>query len=134
MRHDTFFYSLSLSLGSASILNKIKEGYLIWMAISPHMPKGARYTMGARIENKCLDLLELSYTAYFIQREDKSQKISECIFILDILKFLLTIAWEGKFLSHKQYETLAVKLDEIGKMFWGWKKSMETPLKKNPAI
>lgn len=89
--------------------------------------------MGARIENKFLDLLELSYTAYFIQREDKSQKISECIFILDILKFLLTIAWEGKFLSHKQYEILAVKLDEIGKMFWGWRKSIDAHLKKNPA-
>lgn len=102
------------------------------MATSPHMPKGARYTMGARIENKFLDLLESSYTAYFIQKENKSQKISECIFILDILKFLLTIAWEGKFVSHKQYETLALKLDEIGKMFWGWKKSMN-PSKKNPA-
>ncbi len=103
------------------------------MAISPHMPKGARYTMGARIENKFLDLLELSYTAYFIQKEEKSQKISACIFALDILKFLLTIAWEGKFVSHKQYEELAVKLDEVGKMFWGWKKSINTPSKKNPA-
>lgn len=103
------------------------------MTTAPHMPKGSRYTMGARIENKFLDLLELSYTAYFIQRENKSQKISECIFILDILKFLLTIAWEGKFFSHKQYEELAVKMDEVGKMFWGWKKSMETPVKKNPA-
>lgn len=107
---------------------------MTWTATSPHMPKGARYTMGSRIENKFLDLLELSYTAYFIRREEKSQKISECIFILDILKFLLTIAWEGKFLSHKQYETLAVKMDEIGKMFWGWKKSMETPHKQNRAM
>lgn len=89
--------------------------------------------MGSRIENKFLDLLELSYTAYFIQREDKSQKISECIFILDILKFLLTTAWEGKFVSHKQYEDLAIRMDEIGKMFWGWKKSVEVSPKKNPA-
>lgn len=103
------------------------------MATSPHMPKGVRYTMGSRIENKFLDLLELSYTAYFIGKEEKAQKIAECIFVLDILKFLLTIAWEGKFLSHKQYEELAVKLNEIGKMFWGWKKSMEAPPKKNPA-
>ncbi len=104
------------------------------MAISPHMPKAARYTMGTRIENKFLDLLELSYTAYFTEREQKSKKISECIFILDILKFLLTIAWEGKFVSHKQYEELAVKLSEIGKMFWGWKKSMEASPKKNRAV
>lgn len=101
------------------------------MSIVPHIPKTVRYTLGARIENKFLDLLELSYTAYFIEKEKKPQKISECIFTLDILKFLLTIAWEGKFISHKQYEELAVKLNEIGKMFWGWKKSIDIPSNKN---
>lgn len=31
------------------------------------------------------------------------------IFTIDILKFLITTAWEGKFISHKQYEDMAVK-------------------------
>ncbi|MEK7630329.1 MAG: four helix bundle protein [Patescibacteria group bacterium] len=104
------------------------------MVISPHIAKGARYTVGSRIENKFLDLLELAYSAYFTPKEKKSEKISECIFILDTLKFLISVAWEGKLISSGQYENIAVKLEEIGKMFGGWKKSLENPEKKNRAI
>ena len=104
------------------------------MNIVPHIQKGARYTLGARIENKFLDLLEVSYAAYFTDKEAKGQKISEAIFILDILKFFVSVAWEGKLLSHKQFEDVAKKLEEIGKMLGGWKKSLENPQKKNRTL
>ncbi|MFH1662163.1 MAG: four helix bundle protein [Candidatus Falkowbacteria bacterium] len=126
------FNSLSLSLSnSPSILQRIKEGYLIWINIVPHIPKCARYTIGTRIENKFLDLLELAYIAYFTERERKVEKIAKCILALDTLKFLMNIAWEAKFISNKQYEKIALKLDETGKMFGGWKNSLKNPEKKN---
>ncbi len=124
-------YSLSLSLDNASILSRVKEGFLLWMSIVPHIAKTARYTLGARIENKFIDLLELSYTSYFSEKDKKVDRISECIFAVDILKFLISTSWEAKFISHKQYEDIALKLDEIGKMLWGWKKSLDTQ-KKTP--
>lgn len=102
------------------------------MSIAPHIPKTARFTIGARIENKFLDLIEAAYISYFSEKEKKVEKISECIFILDILKFLISTAWEGKFISHKHYEDMAVRFDEIGKMLWGWKKSLDQD-KKNRA-
>lgn len=95
------------------------------------MPKGARYTIGSRIENKFLDLLELSYLAYFAEKDKKATKISECILILDTLKFLISVSWEGKVISNKQCEDIAGKLDEIGKMLGGWKKNLDNPEKKN---
>lgn len=101
------------------------------MNISVHIPKGARFTIGARIENKFLYLLELLYLAYFTEKEKKGQKIIECILILDTLKFLVQLAWEAKLVSHKQYEDTALKLDEVGKMLGGWKRSLENPEKKN---
>ena len=94
------------------------------MNISPHIPRSGRFTTGSRIENKFLDLLELSYTAYFTEKEKKADKLSDCIFIVDIIKFLISTAWEAKLISHKQYGDIAVKLDEIGKMLWGWKRSL----------
>lgn len=112
-------------------MQRIKEGYLIWINIVPHIPKGGRYTIGSRIENRFLDLLELSYVAYFITREKRTEKISQCILALDTLKFLVYIGWEGKLISHKQYAAIAPKLDEIGKMFGGWKKNLANPDKKN---
>ncbi len=127
--HSTL--SLSLSLDNASILQRVKEGYLLWVNIVPHISKGARYTIGARIENKFLDLLELSYVAYFTEKEKKAEKIAECIFVLDTLKFLVAVAWEGKLVTNKQCEDVARKLEESGKMFYGWKKGLENPDKKN---
>lgn len=107
---------------------------MVWMNIVPHIPKGARYTVGERIENKFLDLLELSYTTYFTPKDKKTEKITECILVLDTLKFLISVAWEAKLISHKQYEEIAIKLDEIGKMLGGWKKSLENPEKKNRTL
>ena len=104
---------------------------MIWMNIVPHIPKGARYTIGARIENKLLDLLELSYIAYFSKKENKVEKIAECIFLLDTLKFIVSVAWDARLFSNKQYEEIALKLEEIGRMMWGWKNGLENPEKKN---
>ncbi len=104
---------------------------MTWVNIVPHIAKGARYTIGARIENKFLDLLELAYVAYFTEKEKKSEKIAECVLTLDTLKFLVSVAWEGKLVTNRQCEEVARKLEETGKMFHGWKKSLENPEKKN---
>ena len=126
--------SLSLSLDKASILQRIKEGYLIWVNVVPHIAKGARYTIGSRIENKFLDLLELSYLAYFTEKEKRAEKLSDCILVLDTLKFLVSVAWEGKLISNRQCEDIMLKLEEIGKMLGGWKKSLDNPEKKNRTL
>jgi len=104
---------------------------LVWLNIVPHISKGARYTIGARIENKFLDLLDLAYITYFSAKEKKIEKISECVLVLDTLKFLISVAWEGKLISNNQYEEVAIKLNEVGKMFGGWKNSLNNPEKKN---
>ena len=104
------------------------------MNIIPHIAKGSRYTLGARIENKFLDLLELSYAAYFTPREQKAEKLSACILRLDTLKFLISVAWEGRIISNRQCEDVALKLDEIGKILGGWRKSLDNPERKNRAL
>lgn len=86
------------------------------------------------MENKFLDLLELSYIAYFTKKIGKAEAISECIFVLDIIKFLISVSWEGKLLSNKQYEVFALRLDEVGKMLGGWRKSLENLQKKNRPV
>lgn len=108
--------------------------YLVWVNIVAHIPKGPRYTIGARIENKLLYLLKITYLAYFTEKEKKVPKITECIFTLDVIKFLVQIAWEAKCISHKQYEEMATMLHESGKILGGWKKKMEDPEKKNRTL
>jgi hypothetical protein len=126
--------SLSLSLDKCSILVRIKEGYLLWMNIVPHITKNARFTIGARIENKFLDLLDLTYIAYFSGNDGKTEKVTECILILDLLKYLMSVAWEGRVVSVGQYEEISKKLNEIGRMFGGWLNSLKNPDKKNRTV
>ena len=97
------------------------------------MPRTARYTTGARIENHLLDLLELIYKAYYSPIENKSGKIVECISKNDIVKYLLQIAFENKFIKEKEYLELSEKLQEVGKILGGWKKGIETKT-KTPII
>ena len=118
----------------ASILQRVKEGYLLWLNTSPHIPKNARYAIGTRIENKFIDLLELTYLTYFTSKEKKAEKILECVLILDALKFLITVTWEAKFISNRHMEENIKKLDEIGRMFGGWKNSLNNSEKKNRAL
>lgn len=107
---------------------------MLWLKIIPHVPKNSRYTIGSRIENKFLDLLESSYVAYFANKNEKLDKVSDSIFVLDSLKFLLSIAWEAKIISNKHFEEISLKLDEIGKMFGGWRKSLGNHEKKNRTL
>ena len=60
--------------------------------------------------------------------------MSDCILALDTLKFLVHVAWESKTISNKHAEDAATKLDEVGKMFGGWKKNLESGEKKNRTL
>lgn len=104
------------------------------MNVVPHIPKSQRYTIGTRIENKFLDLLELSYITYFTEKERKKEKILQCVLILDTLKYLINITWETKLISNKQCAEITEKMDEVGKMFGGWKNSLENTEKKNRTL
>lgn len=78
--------------------------------------------------------MELGYVTYFSKKENKIEKISECIFLLDTLKFIVSVAWDAKLLSNQQFEDVALKLAEIGRMLWGWKDKLEKLEKKNRII
>lgn len=73
----------------------------------------------------------MTYIAYFTEKDKKIAKVDACIVKLDTLKFLIAVAWEGKLISNKHCEDVASKLEEVGKMLYGWKKNLENPTKKN---
>lgn len=98
--------------------------------IVPHVPKIHRSTIIARISNIFLDIIETSYHAYYISGEEKLEKIIYINKKLDSMKFLITITWENKLIQNKQYEEIAKELNEIGQMFFGWKRSIESTINK----
>lgn len=56
----------------------------------------------------------------------------ECISKNDILKYLLQIAFENKFVKEKEYLELSEKLEDVGRILGGWKKGIEVKI-KTPA-
>ena len=90
------------------------------------MPRIHRSTIGARIGNAFLDIIETAYHAYYASGNAKIEKITTAMVRLDSMKFLLAIAWENKLIANAPYAELSAKLEEIGKMLGGWKRGIET--------
>ena len=82
------------------------------------LPKISKYTLGENIDKVFIAFLELLFQASSAKGKlDILQKASDK---LNLLKFLLRIAWESKTLDNKKYIKLSEKLNEIGKMLGGW--------------
>lgn len=115
------------------MLVKAKELYQVWHKNLINLNRLERYTIGAKIDENFLSFLELIFRASFAH--DKFEKlsfVSQAAAKSDLLKFLLQIAWEQKIISHTNYGSLVLLLDEVGRMLGGWKKSLQekTPARK----
>lgn len=90
-------------------------------------------TIGDKIDDIFLAILELIFRACFAyDKFEKLSLVSQAIGKNDLLKFFLQIGWEHKIVNRVRYGDFILRLDEIGRMLGGWKKSLEdkTPAKK----
>jgi hypothetical protein len=115
------------------VLVRAKESYKIWHTYLVNISRVDRYTIGIKIDDIFLSLLELIFRATFAcDKFEKLSLVSQAISRADLLKFFLQIGWEHKVLDHTIYSNLILKLDEVGRMLGGWKKSLQdkTPTNK----
>lgn len=110
---------------------RAKSTYQTWHGSIVNLKRVDRYTIGAKIDDIFLSLLELIFRGCFAyDKFEKLSLVSQAIAKSDLLKFFLQISWEHKIIDHKSYGRLILSLDEVGRMLGGWKKSLET---KTPA-
>jgi hypothetical protein len=102
------------------LLQKTKESYLLWYNYYGELPKLHRYSLGLRIDNLFVEIIEGIAIASFLSREEKRPWVAFAIRKTDTLKILLMILWETKSLDDKKYIALSFKTTEIGKMLGGW--------------
>jgi len=110
-----------------------KEAYKIWHDYLINTKRVDRDTIGNKIDNIFLSLLELIFRAMFAyDKFEKLSVVSQAIAKTDLLKFFLQIGWEHKVLDHKTYGAIILQMDEVGRMLGGWKKSLQekTPTNK----
>ncbi len=98
--------------------------YKLWDEFKNHFTKKHKYTLGSKIDQCFLEIIESLLTAGYLSKEQKQPYLKKASIKLDLLKFFLQISWELKVLNNKNYITLSEKLDEVGKMLGGWIKGL----------
>jgi hypothetical protein len=114
------------------VLVKAKIAYKLWHDGIVNLTRVDRYTIGCKIDDIFLKLLSCIFKGcYASDKFEKISIVSEAIASCDQLKFFLQLGWEQKRIDHKQYASLIILLDEIGRMLGGWKNSLKekTPTK-----
>ena len=87
-------------------------------------PKQERYSLGQKIENTILEILEFALQAAYLPKYRKADFIRKASDKADLLKYLIRLAYETKSINLKRYMALEEKIIEIGKMLGGWIKSI----------
>ena len=102
------------------VLQKIKDTYLLWYDCYQTIPKIHRHSLGQKVDNLFVQIIEAITTASFLSRDKKLPYVCTAIQKVDTLKIFLMIIWETKSLDNKKYIALSIKIDEIGRMLGGW--------------
>ncbi|OGD85590.1 hypothetical protein A2696_00975 [Candidatus Curtissbacteria bacterium RIFCSPHIGHO2_01_FULL_41_13] len=87
-------------------------------------PKTKRYTLGQRLDEITLEVIELIITAGYLPREQKLPVLQKVSIKLDILKILLRLSQQTNCIDNNRYQQLAAQIIEIGKMLGGWIKTV----------
>ncbi len=98
--------------------------YIVWLFPMVNMfPKAQRFVLGQQLETCALRFLEQVIRAN--QQTDKAARLAalrQADVELQILRALVRVAYELKFVSHGQFVFSTGAVSELGKMLGGWQK------------
>jgi hypothetical protein len=102
------------------VLERLKTVYKLWHEYHELITKSQKYSLGNKIDNIFIEIIEMIASAAFSIKTEKLPYIKVAIRKLDTLKILLLVLWESNGIDNKKYINLSEKLNEIGKMIGGW--------------
>ena len=95
---------------------------ILWMyPLINKFPKKQRFVLGQQLENTLLDILKGIIQAN--QERNKLETLKQVSIDLDKFRILFRLAKDLRFMSIKQYQFGAEKINEVGKILGGWMKS-----------
>ncbi len=80
-----------------------------------------RYSLGIKIDILFADIIELVAIAQFSAKDKRADIISRAITKNDVLKHMLYVLLELKGIEEQYFIELAQKIEEIGRMLYGWR-------------
>lgn len=85
-------------------------------------PKSAKFSLGNRISEGALDIVELIVEAIYTRK--RSHILDRINLGIEKQRVLFRIAHDRRIISTRQYEYISKSLNESGRMVGGWKKSL----------
>jgi hypothetical protein len=85
-----------------------------------NFPKNQRFVFGQRLADGVLAILELIVDATYSDK--KSKILLEVNRRLEVLRWLLRLAFDRRLLAGKQYAYSSERITECGRMIGGWYK------------
>lgn len=110
------------------------------IAVTEKSPKKFRGVFVNRMQNYCLDTLELLLQANFIRMDTESNKVKreeyqkEAIVKLKLLGYIAMVAETSDCILKKQYKQISMQLAEAINLIIAWKKSDDERWKKEIRI
>jgi len=113
----------------APLVHKTCEFYKIIYLCSAQLPKRDRFGLFFKIEQICLEVMNLSLTASLEKKINKAPHLWNARIQIETLKRLVRIASELNIIDSKKYIEFEIALQEISKMTTNWFNSLN---KENP--
>lgn len=105
------------------ILQKTYDLMLYAFPLLARFPKNQRFTLAQKIQNGMLDTAGHIVRANLSRGRDRWLELREVNACLEVLRLNVRLSMELGFLKRKQWEQIANKTTEIGRLLGGWMKS-----------
>lgn len=107
------------------VINRTQELYENVCKITEKLPALQQQTIGKRLENSILQLLELLIMAKHAPSAHKGPYLIKASAQAEIIQFQLRILLNRKLANETTLHQLQAKVIEIGRMLGGWRKSVQ---------
>lgn len=112
-------------MSEISIIMRLQEFYGAVCKITENLSTLKKQTIGRRIEDNILQLLELCIMAKHAPAAHKAAYLIKATALLEITQFHMRTVLDQKLANETTCFQLQAKLQEIGRMLGGWYKSVK---------
>lgn len=112
-------------MSEISVIMRLQELYVSVGTITEKLPTLKKQTVGKRLEDGLLQLLELCIMAKHAPAAHKAPYLIKATAMLELTQFQLRLVLEQKLANETTCFQLQAKLQEVGRMLGGWYKSVK---------
>ena len=119
------------AIADLPIVHTLYQAYLIWHDYLKKFPKAHKYSLGQRISEKLLDVLEYVLAAAAISgHAQKAAYLTKASQKLDVLKLLIRACKDCDCITQPQYFHISRHMHEGGNMLGAWLRSERSKIGK----